>query len=86
MNGIGGKSIAEVKRNLTFAEINKWALYRQRRGSLNIGRRVEQATGHAMAAYFNVGREDHEMLHPIEFMPNEDDIVITFEEQLAEAH
>ena len=82
MNGIGGNSLAEVTRNLSRPEIMQWSAYRQRRGSLNIGRRVEQATGIAMAAYFNAGRKEHEMLHPIEFMPHEDDIIISFEEQL----
>lgn len=85
MNGIGGKSIVEVKRNLTYAEINKWAVYRQRRGSLNISRRVDQATARLGSYYLNQGREAHNMIDPVELMPFEDDVIESFEEQLSDS-
>jgi hypothetical protein len=43
--GIGGKTIAEAKRNLSFAEVMDWSAYRRKRGTLNLGRRVEVAAG-----------------------------------------
>lgn len=62
----------------------QWAEYRQRRGSLNVGRRVEQSIGNLMAFYHNGKVEAHNRIDPLELMPHEDDVVITFEEQLAD--
>lgn len=61
----------------------QWAEYRQRRGSLNIGRRVEQSIGNLMAFYHNGKVEAHNRIDPLELMPHEDDIEISLEEQLA---
>lgn len=41
--GIGGRTIAEAKRNLSFAEVMEWSAYIRKRGTLNLGRRVEVA-------------------------------------------
>lgn len=62
----------------------QWAEYRQRRGSLNIGRRVEQSIGNLMAFYHNGKVEAHNRVDPLELMPHEDDVVITFEEQITQ--
>lgn len=61
----------------------QWAEYRQRRGSLNIGRRVEQSIGNALAWDFNNKVAVHNRVDPLELMPHEDDIEISFEEQMA---
>lgn len=61
----------------------QWAEYRQRRGSLNIGRRVEQSIGNALAWDFNNKVEAHHRIDPLRLMPHEDDIEISLEEQLA---
>ena len=61
----------------------QWAEYRQRRGSLNIGRRVEQSIGNLMAFYHNGKVEAHNRIDPLELMPHEDDIEISLEEQMA---
>lgn len=61
----------------------QWAEYRQRRGSLNVGRRVEQSIGNLMAFYHNGKVEAHNRIDPLELMPHEDDIEISLEEQLA---
>lgn len=84
LNGIGGHSIAEVKANLTGLEIAQWREYRLRRGSLNVGRRVEQALAEAMAFYHNGKVKPEHRIDPLVLMPNEDDVVITFEEQIAQ--
>jgi hypothetical protein len=62
----------------------QWAEYRQRRGSLNVGRRVEQSIGNLMAFYHNGKVEMHKRIDPLELMPHEDDIEISLEEQLAQ--
>lgn len=82
LNGIGGNSINEVKNNLTLLEIKQWAEYRYRRGSLNIGRRVEQATANMMSIYINANNNSDNAIDPIELMPHEDDVVISFEDQV----
>lgn len=80
--GIGGNTIHQVKNNLTMLEINQWAAYRSRRGSLNIGRRVEQAAANIIAMNINKGLKVEDWVEPLEFMPNEDDVVVSFEDQV----
>lgn len=80
--GIGGNTIHQVKSNLTMLEINQWAEYRHRRGSLNIGRRVEQAAANIIAMNINKGLKAEDWVEPLEFMPNEDDVVLSFEDQV----
>ena len=63
-------------------EINQWAEYRYRRGSLNIGRRVEQAAANIIAMNINKGLKVEDWVEPLEFMPNEDDVVVSFEDQV----
>nr|WP_317199803.1 hypothetical protein [uncultured Psychrobacter sp.] len=60
-------------------EIKQWAEYRYRRGSLNIGRRVEQAVANMMSIYIKSNGGDIEAL---ELMPHEDDVVVSFEDQI----
>lgn len=81
LNGIGGNTIHQVKSNLTMLEINQWAEYRYRRGSLNVGRRVEQAVANMMAIYINGQRTD-DYIEPLELMPHEDDVEVGFESQI----
>ena len=42
MHGIGGRTIAEATRNLSASEVALWAEYRKKRGTLNVGLRLEQ--------------------------------------------
>lgn len=42
LNGIGGRTIAEAKANLSYSEAQTWKAYRESCGSFNIGTRVEQ--------------------------------------------
>jgi hypothetical protein len=41
LNGIGGNTILDAKKKLTFTEAVTWNSYIKKRGSLNVGRRVE---------------------------------------------
>lgn len=63
-------------------EINQWAAYRSRRGSLNIGRRVEQAAANIIAMNINKGLKGEDWVEPLEFMPHEDDVVESFDAQI----
>ena len=62
----------------------QWAEYRQRRGSLNVGRRVEQSIGNLMAFYHNGKVKAEHSIDPLELMPHEDDIEISFEQQITQ--
>lgn len=63
-------------------EINQWAEYRYRRGSLNVGRRTEQATANMMTIYMNSQRKAEDWIEPLELMPHEDDVIVGFEAQI----
>lgn len=80
--GIGGNTIHQVKNNLTMLEINQWAAYRYRRGSLNIGRRIEQAAANIIAMNINKELKAEDWVDPLEFMPHEDDVIESFEAQI----
>lgn len=43
LHGIGGRTIKEAKRNVTVKEFEQWREYIHKRGSLNVGQRVEAA-------------------------------------------
>lgn len=45
MNGIGGNTIEEAKRNISYLEAQTWLAYIQKYGTLNIARRIENQTG-----------------------------------------
>lgn len=49
-----------------------WRAYRLKYGSLNIGRRVEQAVGNLMAFYANSNKgKGAKAFSPFDFMPHE---------------
>lgn len=49
-----------------------WKAYRLKHGSLNIGRRIEQAIGNALAFYANSNRgKNGKEISPYAFMPHE---------------
>ncbi len=60
-------------------EVKQWAEYRYRRGSLNVGRRVEQAVANMMSIYINSNGGE---IDALELMPHEDDVVMRFEDQI----
>ena len=43
LNGIGGRTIAEAKERMTYAEALDWMAYIRKRGSLNAGLRLDAA-------------------------------------------
>ena len=63
-------------------EIKQWAEYRARRGSLNIGRRIEQSAANVMSFGYNMKVKSEDWIEPLTLMPHEDDVEIGFEEQI----
>lgn len=49
-----------------------WRAYRLKRGSLNVGRRVEQAVGNLMAFYHNGKVKQQHRIDALALMPHED--------------
>jgi hypothetical protein len=49
LNGVGGWSVAEAKERISHEEALKWSAYREKRGTLNLGLRLE--AGFALIAW-----------------------------------
>lgn len=71
LNGIGGNTIAEAKSRLSYSEYLTWAAYRKERGSLNVGRRAEQAVGHLTYMTARINSKPNSNIDPLDFMPHE---------------
>lgn len=68
MNGIGGKTIAEAKENMTYREALEWAQYRKQTGPLNLALRVELAAAIiCQQLWMTIRRAEEVRLYP--FMP-----------------
>lgn len=76
MHGIGGCTIAEAKERIPYDELLSWSAYIKKRGSLNIGRRLEW--GFALLAMYLAGGKK-EMS---DFMPHEEQKYASIEDVL----
>ena len=81
MNGVGGTTIEQAKRNLSFPEVRKWQAYRLKRGSLNGGLMVEAAIARLSTMYANAHSKDGGFT-PHDFMPHHDRPEITLEQAM----
>lgn len=52
-SGVGGRTVAEAKQNMSYAEFVNWCQYRHQYGSLHVGMRVDRAIARHIAAYLN---------------------------------
>lgn len=79
MNGIGGRTIAEAQANLSHSEFLVWMKYRQKRGSLNLGMRIERGSALLATLYANSkSKNGGYQLH--DFAPHHDQPVLTLED------
>ena len=76
---IGGRTIGELKLALSFDEYTSWATYIRKRGSMNVGLRVE--SGVALLAML-IQRARGIECDVTEFMPHFDKPEITLEEAM----
>lgn len=58
-----------------------WKAYRERRGSLFVGRRLEQCFGNWMAHYTRFKVKEGTEVSALSFMPHEVEPVTSFEEE-----
>jgi hypothetical protein len=81
MHGIGGRTIAEAKRQLTYGEFCTWMKYRQKRGSLDVGMRIERGTAMLATLYANM-KSKNGGYTIYDFMPHESEPVLSLEEAM----
>lgn len=82
LNGVGGCTIEQLKQNMTMQELKMWGAYRDLRGGLNFGRRIQQELAQIHYSFLvskgvkNISIYD---LMPNENNPNlEDDLMMAF--------
>lgn len=46
--GIGGRTIEEAQRNVSWEEFSRWVAYRNKYGSLSVARRIEKSLALSM--------------------------------------
>lgn len=81
LNGIGGCTIAEAKANISYSEVLAWSAYRDKYGTLNLGRRLELGTA-IIAQQVNRGAGGKADL--VDFMPNAEPQPIDMEQAIEE--
>jgi hypothetical protein len=83
MNGIGGRTIAEAQENMTHTEFIVWCKFRNKRGSLHQGMRVEMALAQLQAFYANCKTgKDTAKLFIQDFAPHMDPRELTLDEAM----
>ncbi|HHQ2782015.1 TPA: phage tail assembly protein T [Pseudomonas aeruginosa] len=80
MCGIGGRTIAEAKSRLSYREFMSWCRFRDKRGSLHLGMRIERGTALLSALYANAHSKEPYKIY--DFMPHEDEPVLSLEAAL----
>lgn len=84
MCGIGGRTIAEAQQRISYPEFVRWAQYRAKRGSLNLGLRVERGSALLATMYANAHRDKHAPPYELcDFAPYHDRPEATLEEAMA---
>lgn len=83
MCGIGGRTIEEAKANISYPEFLSWVAYRQKRGSLHTGMRVERGSALLAALYTNAHKKkDAEPVKIYDFMPHESEPAISLDQAM----
>ena len=67
--GVGGRTIEEAKASLSYEESQSWFQYVEKRGSLNIGRRLEY--GFALLLHVYLQSKGNKRTDIFDFMPHE---------------
>lgn len=81
MNGIGGRTIAEAQENMLWSEWIVWLKFRNKRGSLHMGMRIEEQLAKFQAMWANSKTsKDAAPLYKEDFAPHLDPRIITAEE------
>lgn len=84
--GVGGRTIAEAQERISIAEFRAWVRYRNQRGSLNVGQRIEWSLAMLSAMFANVHRGEHPAFSVFDFAPHHDPPPITLARAMEEWH
>jgi hypothetical protein len=83
LNGIGGHTIAQAQESISAVEFAKWMAYRRKRGSLNVGLRVEAGSAMTASLTANLNRKkDSQAISFYDFAPNHDRPQMSLEEAM----
>ena len=83
LNGIGGCTIAEAQEHISYVEFRQWVQYRRKRGTLNMGRRIERGAALLAVLYRNAHLGKGQQPYSIwDFMPNEEEPEITLDKAM----
>jgi len=77
--GIGGRTIEEAQRRLSYNEFLSWVAYRRKRGSLHTGMRVER-TGALLATLFANAHSKEGGYKIYDFMPHDEEPELTLDD------
>lgn len=84
MCGIGGRTIAEAQQRMSYPEFLRWAKYRAKRGSLNLGLRIERGSALLAMLQANAHRDKKTPAYQIhEFAPYHDEPAVTLDEAMS---
>lgn len=81
LNGVGGCTIAEAQARMTYAEFRRWAAYRNKRGSLHSGMRIEQGSALVASILANVNSKNGGY-KVTDFAPHMEDQATSLEEAM----
>ncbi len=81
--GIGGRTIAEAQHKISYVEFLDWVEYRRKKGSLNLGMRVERGTALISTILSNTHRKkDSQPVSFYQFAPHHEEPVLSMEEAM----
>lgn len=75
LHGVGGRTIAEAKERISYEEYLWWVAYLNKRGSLNLGQRIDGSTAmlaHLVATAAGIKHKSGRALRMSDFMPHAD--------------
>jgi len=81
--GIGGRTIAEAQKNISYVEFLEWVQYRRKRGSLNLGMRMERGSALISTILSNIHRKkDSQPVSFYRYAPHHEEPVLSMEEAM----
>ena len=83
LSGVGGSTIAEAQERISFQEFQSWVKYRQKRGSLNIGMRVERGAA-LLATLFANSKSKNGNYRIYDFMPHDEEPAVDLDTAMKE--
>jgi hypothetical protein len=81
MHGIGGRTIEEAQNRVSYREFVTWVKYRNKRGSLNAGMRIERGSALLATLYANTHSKNGGYT-VYDFMPNDSEQALPLEQAM----